>query len=372
MKYNTRSASNATNQQQKTQKTISTNRSSREWPGVRGQPSISDAKIDKLVLVLPEEHADFDAESLSERLRAVKQGSRVSSKGQAYKSIRRYRLASTASFVVSWDPRRPEHARNVVELTFNPSHIETQDIEEVERILAAIWPHGWRSGLRDLKVYRVDECRDAHGTSVANLIVHKKKSVAQAKVFVRTDRGGEIQTMYVSAPGAPVTGVVYDQVASDEFKKSVGEKPSGTPEKQLARRIPMKEAADIAIEATRFEVRRTFRQPVTWKDLETDESSSLNALEVTEIPSDYFLKHRDALFFLFCDSARLRGVAGTAKLLQRLFPKHGKKKVQEMTAKLSQLSAPWWNNDRRVNVTEVLRKTPSWQFLKYAVGAEDR
>ena len=49
-----------------------------------------------------------------------------------------------------------------------------------------------------------------------------------AKVYVATDRGGKMQTLYMGSTESAHHGVAYDQIASDEYKRRVGEKPSRT------------------------------------------------------------------------------------------------------------------------------------------------
>lgn len=339
------------------------------WARVQQPHACSSPEIDKLVLVLPKSVGGVDAEDMAAALRQVNEGgARVSAKGQAYNSIRNFRLPSNASFVVAWQPRRPERANHVLQITFNPRKIEEDDVEEVKRILRAIWPTGWRAGIKTLRVYRVDECCDRHGTNVANLILHKKQSVAGAKVFVQTDRDGEVQTIYASSFASPTLGVAYDQRASDQYKSAVGEKT----EAPLQKRQGLKEAAEVCVERTRFEVRRTFKKPITWEMLAERKESSLNTLDVFEIPADYFDKNKNAMFCMFLDVVRLRGVAGARKRLNRLFPKKGKKRVAEMLAMLSELSAPWWNESRRADAVKTLKATASWAFLRFAFDEEGK
>lgn len=116
---------------------------------------------------------------------------------------------------------------------------------------------------------------------------------------------------------------MYDQQASDEFKRAHGELPS---------RFKARDDAELVFEKskmkgfTRFEARRIFKNPPTLREADAKKNplGDFYVYQVDEIK----LASAPANFSLFLDSVRLHGVAGVGKqYLERHSSREGKKQL---------------------------------------------
>jgi hypothetical protein len=156
-------------------------------------------------------------------------------------------------------------------------------------------------------------------------------------------------------------GVAYDQIASDEYKRLVGEKAS---------RAAMREDAELVLELerktgrTQLESRRVFKKPVTLAQL-AEIKTPFGGYRIMQIKIGK--KKFDPAFCGYLDSVRLRGMHGARQHCQDLCGSVTtvKDQIANWEAQLGKMAVEWWRPEHySASLLETLQKTPAWQFLR--------
>lgn len=213
-------------------------------------------------------------------------------------------------------------------------------------------------------LYRFDVCVDLPVDN-DRLIVRRGRSVSGVKYVIAYNRFGRIESQYFGSIDSDEHGVAYDQKESDKYKREVGEFPALSGEDAQAsqnkkKRTRPRDNAELIIDGkrTKFEARRVFKDLPKVYVLQTWDGPFDN-WEVWEISETMELKN-DALFWMYLDCVRWRGVAGANLFLKF----HGFKELPKMEKTLELLKADWWQPRQfRMSVIKSLKKCGLWQFL---------
>jgi len=322
-------------------------------------PLIGAMAIDKLVLdiQLPEHELAAVLERARQLYRARQLG-KGSKKGKFYKNIFILRLPSKAVACFHMVQSNPDKGAPM-QLVLNPNQMEPGDCQRLIAMFKLLFSLNAREIAASMLIRRIDVCIQL-GLAIEDLIIELNGVMSGAKVYLKTDRDGQMQTIYMGSHESAHHGVAYDQITSDQYKRLVGEKPS---------RTQMREDAELVLELERkqgriqLESRRVFKRPVTLAKL-ADMKAPFGKYRILQLKSDG--KKWEPGFCGYVDSVRLRGVHG-ARTHWKAQCGEGREvmaQIAEFEAHLGRMAAPWWKPEQyAASLLETLKKSAAWKFL---------
>ncbi|EED69278.1 hypothetical protein CtesDRAFT_PD4226 [Comamonas testosteroni KF-1] len=325
-------------------------------------PSVTAMAIDKLYLDLLISEPEMDA--VLERALQLKKRSKLgrgTSKSTFFKHAFVQKLPSGAIARFHIVPNNRGKGANM-QLVLNPNQMERGDSSPLIKMFKDLFPLSWKEIASTMLIRRIDVCLQLLGVSINDLLITLDGSKSGAKVYVTTDHNGFVQTIYMGDTQSPHHGAAYDQVASDEYKSTVGEKPSRQRLRDIAELVlePVKKVKD----RIQLESRRNFDKPVDLAQL-AEITSPLGKYRILVLDSK--AQKGDAGFCGYIDSVRLRGMHGARAHLSMQCGKASEvmNQVAEYEARLARMAAPWWNAEEyAASLLETLKKSSAWRFLK--------
>jgi hypothetical protein len=325
-------------------------------------PSVTAMAIDKLYLDLLISEPEMDA--VLERAQQMQKCGKLgkgTSKSTFFKHAFVQKLPSGAIARFHIVPNNRGQGANM-QLVLNPNQMEDGDSKVIIKMFKELFPLRAREVVATMLIRRIDVCLQLLGVSINDLIITLDGSKSGAKVLVKTDRNGFVQTIYMGDTQSPQHGAAYDQVASDEYKSMVGEKPSRQHLRDIAELVlePVKKVKD----RIQLESRRNFEQPVDLAQL-AEITSPFGKYRILVLDSK--AQKWDAGFCGYIDSVRLRGMHGARAHLSMQCGKASEvmNQVAEYEARLARMAAPWWNAEEyAASLLETLKKSSAWRFLK--------
>lgn len=324
-------------------------------------------RIDKLELVLP--LAVFGHHAIEQAARGFGDSGLVkyfSSKSTGYLKNFVLKCPSGASVTFHFEAAK-SNMKHGLKIVLNPDHLTAEDTEAMIQCLIRIFPLGAKQMVAALLLNRLDQAFD-HPVRMGDLIIQLRGSRTEAKVFVATDRLGEVQTWYCGSPQSPVRWVAYDQNASDEYKRAHGERPS-----QPAQRSKLEDQAHFIArregDRTRFEVRRHFPKPLTLQQAEAEaRDHPLGVIDAYKLTKSKLDRAPEG-FIHYLDSVRLRGVTGARSNSLRLGSssslKARKTRLAEFEEFLAGCAAPFWDKaGLDCAIRSAMEKLPVWRAIK--------
>jgi Txe/YoeB family toxin of Txe-Axe toxin-antitoxin module len=334
-----------------------------------GNPhSITLRAIDKLILDL--ELKPHELDETVEQLKYLvseKMMRRITNQSRFWKYVfslnfddhQKSRFSKNAGVVFQCEPIGKD-AKLKIQVVLNPSLMEAQHVKTFMKILKTIFPTRHREMVRRCCVHRIDEAIDA-AVVLDDLIVELGGAQVSARYYTKTDRSGRIESMYTGGIESEHHGVAYDQTTADTFKNEAG----------LA--VPLnRDTADTTfcsrLGSTRIESRRVFKEPMTVTEL-LSLPSAMNEYRVLDLTR---LRPRDLNpgFVAYLDCVRLRGVRGARLHLVKQFKNSTEIKAQVAAydKRLASTGAEWWSAvDHTQQLSVLLKASPIWKFLQYAV-----
>ncbi|MDH1293851.1 hypothetical protein N5C43_21675, partial [Comamonas terrigena] len=325
-------------------------------------PSVTAMAIDKLYLDLLISEPEMDAVlERAQQLRKHRKLGRGTSKSTFFKHAFVQKLPSGAIARFHIVPNNRGKGANM-QLVLNPNQMERGDSSPLIKMFKDLFPLSWKEIASTMLIRRIDVCLQLLGVSINDLIITLDGSKSGAKVYVTTDHNGFVQTIYMGDTQSPHHGAAYDQVASDEYKSTVGEKPSRQRLRDIAELVlePVKKVKD----RIQLESRRNFDKPVDLAQL-AEITSPLGKYRILVLDSK--AQKGDAGFCGYIDSVRLRGMHGARAHLSMQCGKASEvmNQVAEYEARLARMAAPWWNAEEyAASLLETLKKSSAWRFLK--------
>lgn len=247
-----------------------------------------------------------------------------------------------------------------MQLVLNPNQMEPGDCKRLIAMFKLLFPFNAKEVAALMLIRRIDVCIQL-GLAIEDLIIELNGVMSGAKVYLKTDRDGKMQTIYMGSHESAHHGIAYDQITSDQYKRLVGEKPS---------RISMREDAELVLELERkqgriqLESRRVFDHPVTLARL-ADLKTPFGKYRILQLKSDG--KKWEPGFCGYVDSVRLRGVHG-ARAHWKAQCGEGREvmaQIAEFEARLGRMAAPWWKPEKyAASLLETLKKSAAWKFLR--------
>lgn len=322
-------------------------------------PLIGAMAIDKLVLdiQLPE-HELASVLERARQLRRERQLGKGSTKGKFYKNIFILRLPSKAVACFHIMPNNPDKGAPM-QLVLNPNQMEPGDCQHLIAIFKRLFPINFKEIAASMLIRRIDVCIQL-GLAIEDLIIELNGVMSGAKVYLKTDRDGQMQTIYMGSHESAHHGIAYDQITSDQYKRLVGEKPS---------RTQMREDAELVLESEskqgriQLESRRVFKRPVALAQL-ADMKTPFGKYRILQLKSDG--KKWEPGFCGYVDSVRLRGVHG-ARAHWKAQCGEGREamaQIAEFEARLGRMAAPWWKPEEyAASLLETLKKSAAWKFV---------
>lgn len=325
--------------------------------------SSTQISVDKVELVLPRglvpSHELADA---ADRIKRFANTRTVSSKHESYlkRSILRGETGSTV--LINMLPSTTD-MRYDAKLTMNPNHLTAKDVAELQRLFKHVFPLGGKDVFAKLLVQRFDTAFD-HPTPISRLLVQTVGAPVEKKFCISTDRNGYIGGWYAGSVDAAAHLAMYDQVASDAYKVSVGELPSKRVKPETDAELHFAETGTAGTASTRVEIRRVFDPAARLIEV-GEQASKFGQFRVFEI-TDQNGSPEPQNFCLYLDSIRIRGVAGArAEFLRHHTGRKAKGVIAALEEALAEHAAPWWEKaTKNVSVIELLKATPSWSALK--------
>ena len=321
-------------------------------------PLIGAMAIDKLVLdiQLPE-HELASVLERARQLRRKRQLGKGSTKGKFYKNIFILRLPSKA--VACFHMVQSNQDKGApMQLVLNPNQMEPGDCQHLIAMFKLLFPLNAREIAASMLIRRIDVCIQL-GLAIEDLIIELNGVMSGAKVYLKTDRDGQMQTIYMGSTESAHHGVAYDQITSDQYKRQVGEKP---------RRTQMREDAELVTERKQgriqLESRRVFDHPVTLARL-ADLKTPFGKYRILQLKAGG--KKWEPGFCGYVDSVRLRGVHGarTHWKAQCGEGREAMAQIAEFEARLGRMAAPWWKPEAyAASLLETLKKSAAWKFLR--------
>ena len=323
-------------------------------------PLIGAMAIDKLVLdiQLPA-HELASVLERARQLRRERQLGKGSKKGKFYKNIFILRLPSKAVACFHMVQSNSDKGAPM-QLVLNPNQMEPGDCKRLIAMFKLLFPFNAKEVAALMLIRRIDVCIQL-GLAIEDLIIELNGVMSGAKVYLKTDRDGKMQTIYMGSHESAHHGIAYDQITSDQYKRLVGEKPS---------RISMREDAELVLELERkqgriqLESRRVFDHPVTLARL-ADLKTPFGKYRILQLKSDG--KKWEPGFCGYVDSVRLRGVHG-ARAHWKAQCGEGREvmaQIAEFEARLGRMAAPWWKPEKyAASLLETLKKSAAWKFLR--------
>ena len=321
------------------------------------RPSIGEMAIDKLYLDL--HMPKYELEGVLQRSQELRRNGQLgkgSTKSTFFKQAFVLKLPSGAVVRFHLVPNNPEKGAPM-QLVLNPNQMEPGDCDSLIAIFKRLFPFNAKEMAALMLIRRIDVCIQL-GSAIEDLIIELNGAMSGAKVYVATDRGGQIQTIYMGSTESAHHGVAYDQVASDEYKRRVGEKPS---------RTLMREDAELVSERkkgrTQLESRRVFKRPVTLAQL-SEMRTPFSKYRILQLKADG--SKWEPGFAGYVDSVRLRGVYG-ARAHWKAQCGEGREvmaQITEFEARLGRMAAPWWKAENyAASLLETLQKSAGWKFV---------
>ena len=321
------------------------------------RPSIGEMAIDKLYLDL--QMPKYELEGVLQRSQELRRNGQLgkgSTKSTFFKQAFVLKLPSGAVVRFHLVPNNPEKGAPM-QLVLNPNQMEPGDCDSLIAIFKRLFPFNAKEMAALMLIRRIDVCIQL-GSAIEDLIIELNGAMSGAKVYVATDRGGQIQTIYMGSTESAHHGVAYDQVASDEYKRRVGEKPS---------RTLMREDAELVSERkkgrTQLESRRVFKRPVTLAQL-SEMRTPFSKYRILQLKADG--SKWEPGFAGYVDSVRLRGVYG-ARAHWKAQCGEGREvmaQITEFEARLGRMAAPWWKAENyAASLLETLQKSAGWKFV---------
>lgn len=325
-------------------------------------PSVTAMAIDKLYLDLHISEPEMDAVlERAQQLRKHRKLGKGSTKNTFFKNAFVLKLPSGAIARLHIVPNNRGQGANM-QLVLNPNQMERGDSSPLIKMFKELFPLSWKVNASIMLIRRIDVCLQLLGVSINDLIITLDGSQSGAKVYVTTNRNGFVQTIYMGDTQSPQHGAAYDQVASDEYKSMVGEKPSRQHLRDIAELVlePVKKVKD----RIQLESRRNFDKPVDLAQL-AEITSPFGKYRILVLDSK--AQKWDAGFCGYIDSVRLRGMHGARAHLSMQCGKSSEvmNQVAEYEARLGRMAAPWWNAEEyAASLLETLKKSAAWNFLK--------
>ena len=321
------------------------------------RPSIGEMAIDKLYLDL--QMPKYELEGVLQRSQELRRNGQLgkgSTKSTFFKQAFVLKLPSGAVVRFHLVPNNPEKGAPM-QLVLNPNQMEPGDCDSLIAIFKRLFPFNAKEMAALMLIRRIDVCIQL-GSAIEDLIIELNGAMSGAKVYVATDRGGQIQTIYMGSTESAHHGVAYDQVASDEYKRRVGEKPS---------RTLMREDAELVSERkkgrTQLESRRVFKRPVTLAQL-SEMRTPFSKYRILQLKADG--SKWEPGFAGYVDSVRLRGVYGARAhwKAQCGESREVMAQITEFEARLGRMAAPWWKAENyAASLLETLQKSAAWKFV---------
>ena len=321
-------------------------------------PLIGAMAIDKLVLdiQLPE-HELASVLERARQLRRKRQLGKGSTKGKFYKNIFILRLPSKA--VACFHMVQSNQDKGApMQLVLNPNQMEPGDCQHLIAMFKLLFPLNAREIAASMLIRRIDVCIQL-GLAIEDLIIELNGVMSGAKVYLKTDRDGQMQTIYMGSTESAHHGVAYDQITSDQYKRLVGEKPSRTQMREDAELVTERKQGRIQLES-----RRVFKRPVALAQL-ADMKTPFGKYRILQLKSDG--KKWEPGFCGYVDSVRLRGVHGarTHWKAQCGEGREAMAQIAEFEARLGRMAAPWWKPEAyAASLLETLKKSAAWKFLR--------
>lgn len=325
-------------------------------------PRVTAMAIDKLYLDLLIREPEMDAVlDRAQQLRKHRKLGKGSTKNTFFKNAFILKLPSGAIARFHIVPNNRGQGANM-QLVLNPNQMESGDSSPLIKMFKELFPLSWKVNASTMLIRRIDVCLQLLGVSINDLIITLDGSQSGAKVYVTTNRNGFVQTIYMGDTNSPHHGAAYDQVASDEYKSMVGEKPSRQYMRDIAELVlePVKKTND----RIQLESRRNFDKPVDLAQL-AEITSPFSKYRILVLDSK--AQKWDAGFCGYIDSVRLRGMHGARAHLSSQCGKGSEvmNQVAEYEARVARMAAPWWNaEDYAASLLETLKKSAAWHFLK--------
>lgn len=322
-------------------------------------------RLDKLELVLP--RAVFDGhefEQTEARLRRSKLIKRITAKGSNYRVNYALNCPSGTAVTFHLLPTKRD-MKYGLKIVLNPDHMKPEDVEAFGECLKRMFPLDYKSMVSSLLLIRIDQAFD-HEVRMADVIIQLRGSPTESKYFVRTDRGGEVQAWYCARRDSPVSWIAYDQVASDNYKTTVGEIPSHAPHREKFEEIA-DFLADRIGDHSRFEMRRRYRTALTLRQADDEaKRKPMGIVDIYLVTSDK-LAEAPPGFGTYLDSVRLRGVTGAASSFLSI--ERGRDKAERLAvfeAYLAECAAPFWDKaGLDCSIRTALFGLPIWRILKH-------
>lgn len=323
----------------------------------QAQPSIGEMAIDKLYLDL--QMPEYELEAVLQRAQQLRRDGHVgkgSTKSTFFKHAFVLKLPGGAVVRFHLVPNNPDKGAPM-QLVLNPNQMEPGDCEGLIAMFKRLFPFNAREIAALMLIRRIDVCIQL-GLAIEDLIIELNGAMSGAKVYVATDRGGKMQTLYMGSTESAHHGVAYDQIASDEYKRRVGEKPS---------RTRMREDAELVAERkkgrTQLESRRVFKRPVALAQL-SDMRTPFSKYRILQLKADG--SKWEPGFAGYVDSVRLRGVYGARAhwKAQCGESREVMAQITEFEARLGRMAAPWWKAENyAASLMETLQKSAAWKFV---------
>ncbi len=321
-------------------------------------PLIGAMAIDKLVLdiQLPE-HELASVLERARQLRRKRQLGKGSTKGKFYKNIFILRLPSKA--VACFHMVQSNQDKGApMQLVLNPNQMEPGDCQHLIAMFKLLFPLNAREIAASMLIRRIDVCIQL-GLAIEDLIIELNGVMSGAKVYLKTDRDGQMQTIYMGSTESAHHGVAYDQITSDQYKRLVGEKPSRTQMREDAELVTERKQGRIQLES-----RRVFDHPVTLARL-ADLKTPFGKYRILQLKAGG--KKWEPGFCGYVDSVRLRGVHG-ARAHWKAQCGEGRDVMDQITefeTRLGRMAAPWWKPEEyAASLLETLKKSAAWKFLR--------
>lgn len=314
--------------------------------------------IDKLYLDLALSAPELEAVvSRAASLKAEGTLSRGSSQGTFFKMAYCLKLKSGAIVRLHLIPSGPAAKFNF-QMVLNPNQMACSDCKDLINLMKSLFPTTALKMMRSMLVRRIDLCIElAH--LVDMLLIELDSARSGSKIYVSTDRGAKLQTMYLGSVTSKHHGIAYDLDASDDFKRQVGEKPS---------RVKLADDAELSISPakgrTRLESRRVFRSaPVTLAEL-AEIKDPFGDYRIMELKPQAF--KGDLGFCSYIECVRIRGINGARKyLLANCGGKDFSAQVSEWESKLTNMAAVWWKPEQyAASLLETLKQSAAWKFIR--------
>lgn len=314
--------------------------------------------IDKLYLDLALSAPELEAViSRAASLKAEGTLSRGSNQGTFFQQAYYLKLKSGAIARLHLIPSGPAKTFNF-QMVLNPNQMQSSDCEDLINLMKSLFPTTALKMMRNMLVRRIDLCIElAHPIDM--LLIELDGALVGSKIFVKTDRGAKLQTVYVGSVTSKHHGIAYDLNASDDFKRQVGEKPS---------RVKLADDAELSLprvkDRTRLESRRVFDSaPVTLAEL-AEIKDPFGDYRIMELKPQAF--KGDLGFCNYIECVRIRGINGARKyLLANCGGKDFSAQISAWESKLASMAAVWWKPEQyAASLLETLKQSPAWKFVR--------